>query len=286
MAEPRQTPLDFLEDLSLRLAKGELDLPPCPEVALRIQHLLENEDVSPGELAQVSLLDPILTGRIISVANSAMFSRSAPPTTDIRTAIGRIGFDMVKTLAFEVALDKVFELKSSSGLRDLNRAIRSHSRQVGVLAHVLAKRHAPGGNEYEAMLAGLLHEIGKLYILARADSFPDLFGDPSTLADLLGDWHSALGHAILDTWGLPQSVVSAVGEQDGVGAVPGGSSMIPAVLRAAILISDLCEAGPDGAAEPLASHPALRFLALDEAAARALVKQSCSLARTVGSVIG
>ena len=286
MAETRQTPLDFLEDLSLRLAEGKLDLPPCPQVALRIQHLLANEDVSPGELAQASLLDPILTGRIISVANSAMFSRSAPPTTDIRTAIGRIGFDMVKTLAFEVALDNAFELKSSSGLRDLNRAIRTHSRRVGVVAHLLAKRYAPAGHEYEAMLAGLLHEIGKLYILARADSFPDLFGDPLALAGLLGDWHAALGHAILDTWGLPESVVTAVGEQDGVGAAPSGHSMIPAVLRAAILISALCDMGPDAVAEPLASHPALRFLTLDEAAARALVKQSCSLAKTVGALIG
>lgn len=282
MTEPKQTPLDFVEDLSRRLDSGVLDLPPCPQIALRIQSLLENEDTSPGELAQISLLDPILTGRIFSVANSAMFSRSAPPTTDIRTAIGRIGFDMVKTLAFEVALDKAFDLRAGSGLSDLNRAIRSHSRKVGVLAHLLAKSYLPSVHEYEAMLAGLLHEVGKLYILARADSFPDLFGDPTVLADLLGDWHSALGHAILGAWGLPESVVVAVGEQDGVDAIPKGQPMTAVVLRAAIALSGLCDAGPEAADQALGSLPALRFLDLDEAVLRALIKQSRGLARSVG----
>lgn len=286
MAEQRQTPLSFIQDLSFRLAKGDLDLPPCPQIALRIQGLLESEDASPGELAQIALLDPILTGRIISVANSAMFSRSAPPTTDIRAAIGRIGFDMVKTLAFEVALDKAFDLKGSSGLRELNRAIRSHSRQVGILAHLLAKRHLPSVPEYEAMLAGLLHEVGKLYILARADSFPDLFGDPTVLVGLLEDWHSALGHAILGAWGLPESVVIAVGEQDGVDSVPKGQPMIAVVLRAAIVLNGLCEACPEAADQPLTSLPALRFLNLDEAGLRSLVKHSCGLARSVGALIG
>jgi HD-like signal output (HDOD) protein len=285
MAEQRQTPLDFVEDLSRRLANGDLDLPPCPQIALRIQHLLENEDASPGELAQVALMDPILTGRIINVANSALFSRSAPPTTDIRAAIGRIGFDMVKTLAFEVALDKAFDLKASSGLRDLNRTIRCHSRQVGILAHLLAKRYLPSVHEYEAMLAGLLHEVGKLYILARADAYPDLFGDPTVLHDLLADWHSALGHAILDEWGLPESVVTAVGEQDGVGEVP-GQSMTACALRAAMTLSDLCDAGPDAATASPASLPALRFLNLDEAAFRGLLKHSCNLAHSVGALMG
>lgn len=286
MTKQAQTPLDFVEDLSRRLSRGDLDLPPCPQVALRIQELLQKEDSSPGELAKVSLLDPILTGRIISVANSAMFSRSLHPTTDIRTAIARIGFDMVKNLAFEVALDKAFDFKGDSGSRELNRSIRNNSRQVGALAHFLAKRYLPSLHADEAMLAGLLHEVGKLYILARADGFPDLFRDPLTLSDLLRDWQSALGHAILDAWGLPASVVTAVGEQDGVEAVPKDSPLLTIALRAAIALSQPCQASANDELQPIAHLPALRFLDLDEASARSIVRRGCSLAKSFGALFG
>lgn len=273
-----------MQDLSRRLGKGDLNLPPCPEIAIRIQGLLEADDVCAEELALITLRDPILTGRIISLANSAIFSRAAHPTSDIRTAIARVGFDMVKALAFEVALDKAFDLAGGSGLHGLNRAIRRHSRQVGVLGQLLARRHLPGVPEYEAMLAGLLHEVGKLYILARADAFPDLFGDPGTLAELLGDWHSALGHAILGAWGLPESVVSAVGEQDGVDGLPKGAATVATLLRAAIALNGLCDAGAEAADQPLAALPALRCLGLDELRLRTLVKHSCGLARSVGAL--
>jgi HD-like signal output (HDOD) protein len=281
-----QTPMDFVEDLSRRLSRGDLDLPSCPQVALRIRDLLKNEDLSPGELAKVSLLDPILTGRIISVANSAMFSRSLHPTTEIRAAIARIGFDMVRNLAFEVALDKAFDFNGSSGSRELIRSIRTNSRQVGALAHFVAKRYLPAVHADEAMLAGLLHEVGKLYILARADDFPALFGDPLTLLELLHDWHASLGHAILDAWGLPASVVTAVGEQDGAEAVPEDAPLLMIVLRAAIALNRPCQAGADGEVELVSHLPALRFLDLDEASARGIVKQACSLATSFGALFG
>jgi HD-like signal output (HDOD) protein len=215
-----------------------------------------------------------------------MFSRSLHPTADIRTAIARIGFDMVKNLAFEVALDKAFDFKGGSGSRELNRSIRNNSRQVGALAHFLAKRYLPSVQADEAMLAGLLHEVGKLYIVARADGFTDLFGDPLTLSDLLRDWHAALGHAILDAWGLPASVVTAVGEQDGVEALPKDSPLLTIVLRAAIALSQPCQASANGEAQPIAHLPALRFLDLDEASARSIVRWGCSLAKSFGALLG
>jgi HD-like signal output (HDOD) protein len=215
-----------------------------------------------------------------------MFSRSPHPTTDIPVAIGRIGFHMVKNLAFEVALDKAFGLKASSGLRELNRSIRNHCRQVGALSHFLANRHFPSVPADEAMLTGLLHEVGKLYILARADSYPDLFGDPVTLESLLRDWHSALGHAILDAWGLPESVVTAVGEQDGLEVVPPAAPLNTVVLRAAITLSQLCQSGVCDEVQRIAQLPGLRLLGLDEASARNLVRRACGLAKSFETLIG
>jgi hypothetical protein len=81
-------------------------------------------------------------------------------------------------------------------------------------------------------------------------------------------------------------VVTAVGEQDGVDAVPKDSPLLTIVLRAAIALSQPCQAGANGEAQPIAHLPALRFLDLDEAAARSIVRRGCSLAKSFGALFG
>lgn len=285
MTGNQQAVLAFLEDLAGRLASGKIDLPPCPQIALRVREVLGREDTTADKVARLALLDPVLAGRIFKLANSAMFSRSAGATSDIKTAIGRIGFDMVKTLAFEVALDQTFELGARSPLADLSRSIRGHSRQMAVLCYLLAKRCAPGVRADEAMLAGLLHEVGKLYIVAQADAYPELFSDPDRLELLLDDWHAGIGHAIVDAWELPEAIVSAVGEQDAADSVPLGAVNVTVVLAAASDLSPLCNGGSDQDREAVLERPAAQRLNLDETTARVVIDQTRALSASVASLL-
>jgi HD-like signal output (HDOD) protein len=64
------------------------------------------------------------------------------------------------------------------------------------------------------MLAGLLHNVGKLYILARANRHGGLFSDPPVLAQVMRDWHANVGKAIVENWGFPEHIAEAIGEHE------------------------------------------------------------------------
>ena len=85
--------------------------------------------------------------------------------------------------------------------------------QVAAVAYTLAKR-VPGLDHDEAMLAGLVHDIGELYILKRAAEQPELLADTDALAELVADWHTGVGHAIVEAWGFPEPVATAVSEHE------------------------------------------------------------------------
>jgi len=88
---------------------------------------------------------------------------------------------------------------------------------VAALAYAIAARS--GVNADESMLAGLLHNVGKIYILARAHKHNDLFKDPAALAQVMRDWHSNVGRAIVENWGFPEHIAAAVGEHENIDRV-------------------------------------------------------------------
>ena len=69
-------------------------------------------------------------------------------------------------------------------------------------------------NPDEALLAGMMHGIGKLYIMTRAAQHPELFVDNETLDEICGSWHASIGKAILENWEFSDLMATAVGEQD------------------------------------------------------------------------
>lgn len=285
MAYDQDTVLAFLEDLAKRLEKGTLELPPCPQVALKIRALLGRDDVSAAQVANLALLDPVLTARILKLANSAAFSRSTARTTDVKIAVGRLGFDLVKNLAFELALEKTFKLEAGSGLGELNEAIRTDSRHVAVLAHLLAQCCAHAVKADESMLAGLLHEIGKLYILARADTYPALFADAETLGQHLNDWHPGIGHAIAEAWELPEAIIQAINEQDTADLVRYGPITVSEVLSVACVLSRVPQVDSDEQFEALVRLPAFSRLHLNASTCRLLHDKAQQMADSVAAVL-
>jgi HD-like signal output (HDOD) protein len=146
----------------------------------------------------------------------------------------------------------------------------------------ISKRFAPSLKPDDAMLAGLLHEVGKLYILARADKYPELFGNPSTLVDVLESWNPGVGQAILDAWNLPEAVVNAVGEQGGVDLSPYAPMTIAAVLMVATTLCNLCKADEPADPYEIMQLPTFRRLRLDVANCQILIEDSCALLKSLG----
>jgi HD-like signal output (HDOD) protein len=203
----------FVQALAGELSSGRIDLPSFPEVATRVRQLLNDPQASVEQVVRVVGSEPALAARLMLVANASSFNRSGKQVTDLRTAINRIGHSMVRSATMAFALSQLRRGAKLDKLQTRLNKLWQQSTQVAAFAYVLA-RTCSTVNPDEALLAGMMHGIGKLYIMTRAAQHPELFTDHVTLDEILGNWHASIGKAILENWEFPESMSSAVGEQD------------------------------------------------------------------------
>jgi HD-like signal output (HDOD) protein len=118
---------------------------------------------------------------------------------------------MIRNVALSFAAQQVFIGYGSRPMRDVVGAVWRHSVHVAVVAHMLARVRTTL-NADEAFLAGLLHEVGKLYIFMKAkDNVEALVGDAGFQA-VLAEWHPRVGRAVIEAWQLAPDLAAAVGE--------------------------------------------------------------------------
>lgn len=203
----------FVKQLGDELSSGDLKLPAFPDIAVRVKQALESEQVSADMVAKVVGSDPVLSARLLRVANSNFANRSGAQIKDLRTAIARLGYDLAYSTAVSIAVEQILHSKSVGVCRAHLKALWRHSVQVSAIAYVIAKKHSRI-NPDEAMLAGLLHDIGKFYIYTRSQQHAELFEDPAAMDELMKNWHTGIGHAILEAWGFSEDITTTASDHD------------------------------------------------------------------------
>ena len=149
-------------------------------MALRIRDAVEQDSSTAQQIADMVATDAALSARLLQVANSPLY-RGRVPIENIQMAVTRLGQKLVRSLVVSLAMRQIFQATSDT-LDTRLRAIWEESVQVAAISRALAQ--TVGLNREQAMLAGLIHNLGSLPILTMADSFPELMADPKKL-DLL-----------------------------------------------------------------------------------------------------
>lgn len=210
--EGEQTALeqDLLRTLEAEIASNRLVLPTLPEIALRVRELMAQPDCSATQLARLISSDAALAARLLKVANSSSY-RGHKTIDNIQTAITRLGMQLVRSLVTQLAL-----LQSLHGSNaDIGRqlaVLSRHSLEIGAHCHALAQHYTKLDPE-EALLAGLVHDIGKLPLLLRLHA---LGGGTGEMADQLARrLHGRVGAMVLEAWHFtPEMVAVAAGHED------------------------------------------------------------------------
>lgn len=196
---------EFLVQLLDDLHGNRLVLPTLPEVALRVRDKVEDPNVSVGQIAEIVATDPAISARLFQISNSPLY-RGSKPIDDLQMAITRLGLGVVRNVVTSLAMQQIFQ-PTTDELDRRFRSIWEHSTEVAAISSVLAKQYTRLRAD-EAMLAGLVHEIGALPILSRAEEDPSLIADEARLDALLDEASGAIGEAILKAWGFPESMTA------------------------------------------------------------------------------
>jgi HD-like signal output (HDOD) protein len=211
---PTNVAFDFIRSLAQELSSGQVDLPSFPEIALKIRRILADPDAKVEQIVRVVGSEPALAARLLRIANSASINRSGKNVTDLRTAIARIGHNMVRSAAMSFSMNQIRQANKLASLAPYLNDLWERSTYVAAYAYVLARTCSARVNPDEAMLTGMMHGIGKLYILTRATDHPELFASEAELNDIINDWYPSIGKAILENWKFSETMARAVGQED------------------------------------------------------------------------
>lgn len=234
--EHSKAAFEFLQSLAAELSQGSVDIPGFPSIAARVRQVLADEYASAEQISRVVGAEPVLAARLLRVANSAAVLGSGRPATDLRTAISRVGLDMLRSTTHAHAVKVLGQTQALRGLEKPLEVLAYQTAQVASLSHVVAQTYTRVPPD-AAMLAGLLHSAGKLYLLTRAGSHRDLFANVDAFRTVERDWHLSIAVAILENWEVPEAILRAVAESEDLGREPRGELSLSDVLLLSLLIA-------------------------------------------------
>lgn len=254
----------LVQDLASQLSTGELRLPSLPEVVLRIRKTLQNPEFDVEELARHLGTEPVLAGSVLKLANSVTYRRNAAETASLTAAIARIGASMVRSASMNFAMQQLQAAKQFRHLEPLLKPEWRRSKLVAGLCHSLARR-TRRANPDELLMIGLVHNVGRIFILSHAEHYPMTFSNPAVLEDLMAHWHPTIGGAIADSWGLPAAGMHAIAQQCTPDEQQDHRHPVTDILQIAVGLERLPPEEPE-ALDALAATPEPTRLGLDPAA--------------------
>jgi len=280
---PSHVAFEFVRSLASELSGGRLDLPSFPEIAVRIRKVLADSKSSIDQVVRIVGSEPALAARLLRIANSASMNRSGKPVTELRSAISRIGYNMVRSASLSFSMNQMRHDKKLAAFRHYLNDLWERSTGVAAYAYVLARNHSRV-NPDEAMLTGMMHGIGKLYILTRATDHPGLFGGDAELNEIIENWHAPIGKAILENWEFPEAMAQAVADQANSTRDEDGAADLADVVAVAILIASY---GTDigGLELALQGHAGAKRLGLDETKTMSVMQDSAAEVTALGQAL-
>ena len=268
----QQLAFEFVTALATELSSGKIELPSFPDVAIRVRRALASDSTGVEQVVRIVGSEPALAARLLKMSNSAALNRSGKPIIELRTAIARMGYNMVRSAAISFAMAQI---RASDGLKGLEKPLETlwrGSTYVAAFCFVLAKNHTRR-NADEAFLCGLLHSVGRLYLLTRTPQFPEFLGDPTSLAETMRDWHADVAKAILENWEMSEELVQAITDQDDVSRTHSGPPDLTDVVVVANMMATYID-HPETLILNMSGVTGFKMLGLDEKNCAEVLTQS------------
>jgi len=227
----------FVQALALEMSAGKIDIPSFPDVAVRVRKVLADENCSAAQIARVVSAEPAMAAKLLQMANSVALNPGGAKVTELKSAIARIGLANVRTASLVYAMDQIKKAPELAPLRKPLHDLWERSVKVAAMSFVVA-RSWTRVNADQAMLAGLMHGMGRVYILTRAVKHPELFADGTSYHQIVRDWNASVAKAVLESWELSPEIIDAVENYENLDREGNGETDLTDVLTIAnVLVS-------------------------------------------------
>lgn len=193
------------------LANNTLTLPSISSVAFKVRKLIDSGQSGTKEISDVINIDPAMAAKIMKAVNSPLY-RGASKIETINQAVVRLGSTVTRQLVLSFAMRDVFKVDNAK-LKATMKAVWEHSLEIAAICFVLSKELKILSSE-EALLAGLLHDIGAIPIVLYAEKFPNLLDSEQALTTTIDAFKGELGGIILKKWDFSHPIVTAAREAE------------------------------------------------------------------------
>lgn len=213
------------------LEEGHLNFPTSMEISLRIKKLADDPASSIDEIVVVVRAEPVLSAKVIRMANAILLNPYGAHVTSVSSAVTRIGSAALRCLAFAVAAEQIAQDHRSSQVRSIASNLWRHSADVAAWSYAFAY-HLKTVNPDTAMLAGMMVDIGRFFLLARTAHYSALENNIERFAEFISVWENPISRSVLEAFELPDDIIDAFDD-----TTPNEGTWPPQTLRGIVRIA-------------------------------------------------
>jgi HD-like signal output (HDOD) protein len=189
------------------LTTQPVELPVFHPIALRLQQLLETPDFTVDAAIALAGEDPSLAGQILKMANSTVYMGRVRVET-IKDAVIRLGAQQVANIAM-AASQAGLHVSDNRVLNGFMQSLWLHSHACAVGSRWLARNAGYPQYADQAYLAGLLHDVGKLYLLKALERLNKMGVaqaalEEELLLEIFAELHVEQGCRLMQHWNMPE----------------------------------------------------------------------------------
>ena len=221
-AKEKFNPKAFALELRDDIQQNRIKLPTLPALSLEALLVVNDAGSCMADVSRVISKDTSMAARLVRYANSPLY-RGINNVASVKAAITRIGMDAVRHAILSLAMRDVFTTGISS-IQVRMEALWKHSVVVATKSALLAEQFSHL-NRDEAMLAGLIHDVGVIPILIKAKDHQFLLDDERKLDKLVAALHMSVGKFMLSFWNFDPAMIDVAANHDRLDRKPSGAQV-------------------------------------------------------------
>lgn len=199
MNQQRGKTSQFVAQLATTFDSDNFDLLGFPKVLQQLQFLLLDDNIVIREIANLINSNPVIIAKLLRTANSAAFNLSGTEILNVDLAIARLGFTLVRSITLAFAMRQVQQESWLAPMHSELEQIRRNSNNVAGICSVIAKKVIKSRAD-EAMLTGLVHQIGRLYILVHVQKMNAALKEEADFEATVNNSYPTFTREILTAW--------------------------------------------------------------------------------------